>query len=480
MSPLLKRAAEVGAAAIARKCRPWTISPRRLLHRQRAGARAVRGAARRHGRRHRDRAGGELRPRDRRRQPAARAGRARSWCWPSSSRPTSTPGASSRAQRGGEVLTVARPADGDWTGAVLAGARRAGRDRRPAALPLDRRRPARPRGDRRALPRGRQRAGARRHPVARRPAARSRARSGPTSWSAPATSGCSAPTAWATSTSRRSTRTAGRSSRTGSRARQRGLRPPDRLPRALPARCAALRRRRALELRAAAGQHRRRSSSCWPGAWRRSPRRSRRRPRRSPSAPPASGSASRLHRIVSRPCRHRRLVRGSCTPGALGWSRRTDNARGGVVVRTGDSFRRDRARQRPVRLAVRSRPRIRRTAGRGAIRDGRVSLPLGARRFGAETAGDARPQRDRGRRGAVTRRRDGVGRRGRTRSTGRRRHRTDAPIRRPASARPAARRPSIGFSPRCRPARWSWSCRLAIRRGSSATCITRPRTGSGW
>ena len=53
-------------------------------------------------------------------------------------------------------------------------ARRAGRDHRPAALPLDRRRPDRPRERRGALSRGRQRARDRRDAVAGRPAARPR------------------------------------------------------------------------------------------------------------------------------------------------------------------------------------------------------------------------------------------------------------------------------------------------------------------
>jgi selenocysteine lyase/cysteine desulfurase len=120
MSPLLRRAAAVGAAALARKCRPWTISPDDFFA-DSEGARqlfaTLLGAA----------------ADDIALVPAASYGLAVAaanlrlapgqrilvlveqfpsnvYTWRELAR-----------QRGGEVLTVERPADGDWTAAVLAG-----------------------------------------------------------------------------------------------------------------------------------------------------------------------------------------------------------------------------------------------------------------------------------------------------------------------------------------------------------------------
>ena len=216
MSPLLKRAAEVGAEAIARKCRPWRIraddfftdSERaRALFAELLGARADDIAL----------------------VPAASYGLAvaaanlpvrrasGSWCWPSSSlQRLHVAGArGAERRRGGDRSSA--PPDGDWTRAVLA--RLDERcDRRPAAMPLDRRRPARPRRDRRALSRGRQRARGGRDPVARRAAARPR-RGAPGLPGLPRLQmAARARTASAISTSPGSIGTAARSSRTGSRA----------------------------------------------------------------------------------------------------------------------------------------------------------------------------------------------------------------------------------------------------------------------
>ena len=72
MSPLLKHAAAAGAAGIARKARPWTISPDDFFADSERARGAVRAAAGRRGRRHRAGAGGELRRGDRGREPAVR------------------------------------------------------------------------------------------------------------------------------------------------------------------------------------------------------------------------------------------------------------------------------------------------------------------------------------------------------------------------------------------------------------------------
>jgi hypothetical protein len=60
MSPLLKHAAALGAQGIARKTRPWTISPDDFFA-DSERARAVRRASGGERRRHRPDAGGELR-----------------------------------------------------------------------------------------------------------------------------------------------------------------------------------------------------------------------------------------------------------------------------------------------------------------------------------------------------------------------------------------------------------------------------------
>ncbi len=52
------------------------------------------------------------------------------------------------AEAGAEIVTVPRPEDDDWTRAVLERLESQGQDRGRAPLPLDRRRPARPREDR--------------------------------------------------------------------------------------------------------------------------------------------------------------------------------------------------------------------------------------------------------------------------------------------------------------------------------------------
>ena len=119
MSPLLKRAVEVGAAAIARKSRPWTISAADFFsdsERARGLFAELLGAA-----------AGDIAI-----VPAASYGLALAAAnlplapgervlvlaeqFPSN---VLTWRELARAQ-GGEVLTVARPADGDWTRAVLA------------------------------------------------------------------------------------------------------------------------------------------------------------------------------------------------------------------------------------------------------------------------------------------------------------------------------------------------------------------------
>jgi selenocysteine lyase/cysteine desulfurase len=120
MSPLLRRAAAVGAAAVARKCRPWTISPddffadserARQLFARLLGAAADDVAL----------------------VPAASYGLA-----VAAANLRLAPGErilllaeqfpsnvytwrELAGQRGGAVLTIARPEDGDWTAAVLAG-----------------------------------------------------------------------------------------------------------------------------------------------------------------------------------------------------------------------------------------------------------------------------------------------------------------------------------------------------------------------
>jgi selenocysteine lyase/cysteine desulfurase len=120
MSPLLKRAAAVGAEAIARKCRPWTITAAdffadseraRQLFAELLGASAETIAI----------------------VPAASYGLAVAACnlplaagerilvlaeqFPSNVFTWRELG----RQRGAEILTIARPPDGDWTTAVLAG-----------------------------------------------------------------------------------------------------------------------------------------------------------------------------------------------------------------------------------------------------------------------------------------------------------------------------------------------------------------------
>ncbi|HSA81672.1 MAG TPA: aminotransferase class V-fold PLP-dependent enzyme [Geminicoccaceae bacterium] len=120
MSPLLKRAAAAGAAAIARKCRPWTISPDDFFadsERARALFATLLGAA----------------ADDIALVPAASYGLA-----VAAANLRCPPGArilllaeqfpsnvytwrELAAQRGAEVLTIGRPPDDDWTGAVLAG-----------------------------------------------------------------------------------------------------------------------------------------------------------------------------------------------------------------------------------------------------------------------------------------------------------------------------------------------------------------------
>jgi selenocysteine lyase/cysteine desulfurase len=120
MSPLLRRAAEVGAAALARKCRPWTISSDDFFadsERARKLFAALLGAT----------------ADDVAIVPAASYGLALA----AANLPLA-PGLRilvlaeqfpsnlytwrELAQRaGGAVVTVERPADGDWTGAVLAG-----------------------------------------------------------------------------------------------------------------------------------------------------------------------------------------------------------------------------------------------------------------------------------------------------------------------------------------------------------------------
>ena len=120
MSPLLRQAAAVGAAALARKCRPWTISPDdffadservRGLFAQLLGATAADVAL----------------------VPAASYGLA-----VAAANLALAPGQrilllaeqfpsnvytwrELAGQRGGAVLTIERPADGDWSAAVLAG-----------------------------------------------------------------------------------------------------------------------------------------------------------------------------------------------------------------------------------------------------------------------------------------------------------------------------------------------------------------------
>jgi selenocysteine lyase/cysteine desulfurase len=120
MSPLLRRAAEVGAAALARKCRPWTISPEDFFadsERARGLFAALLGAT----------------PDDVAIVPAASYGLALAAAnLPlapglrilvlAEQFPSNVYAWRELAQRaGGAVLTVERPADGDWTGAVLAG-----------------------------------------------------------------------------------------------------------------------------------------------------------------------------------------------------------------------------------------------------------------------------------------------------------------------------------------------------------------------
>jgi selenocysteine lyase/cysteine desulfurase len=119
MSPLLKRAAAVGAEAIARKCRPWTISADDFFtdsERARASFARLLGA------------GAD----DIAIVPAASYGlaiAARNLRLAAGERilvlaeqfPSNVfAWRELAAQRGAEILTVARPADGDWTAAVLA------------------------------------------------------------------------------------------------------------------------------------------------------------------------------------------------------------------------------------------------------------------------------------------------------------------------------------------------------------------------
>jgi selenocysteine lyase/cysteine desulfurase len=120
MSPLPRRAAEVGAAALARKCRPWTISPEDFFadsERARGLFAALLGAT----------------PDDVAIVPAASYGLALAAAnlalapglrilVLAEQFPSNVYAWRELAQRaGGAVLTVERPADGDWTGAVLAG-----------------------------------------------------------------------------------------------------------------------------------------------------------------------------------------------------------------------------------------------------------------------------------------------------------------------------------------------------------------------
>ena len=151
---------------------------------------------------------------------------------------------------GAEIVTVDRRPGQSWAEAILAVLDERVRCGQRAERALDRRRPRRPGGGRRPLPRNRGSARHRRQPVDRRHAA-GRAALRPdfvVSW---VTSGCSGRSESATSTSRESIATASRSSRTGSCA-------PD--PRTSPAwsttattinRGAALRRRPAHQVRTA-------------------------------------------------------------------------------------------------------------------------------------------------------------------------------------------------------------------------------------
>ena len=170
MSPLMHPVVEAGRAGIARKARPWTIvrddfftesdRARALFAQPDQWSRGLRGSDPGGQLRHRRGGGATCRWR------AAR----RSWCWRSSSRPTSTHGASSPRSAARASSTVD---DGQRAAQrARAGAHRAAHGGGGAApLPLDRRRAAGSGGHRRALPRGGRGAGARRHPVGRRPAA---------------------------------------------------------------------------------------------------------------------------------------------------------------------------------------------------------------------------------------------------------------------------------------------------------------------